>query len=98
MTARRPLGVSWDSWVDQQINSARERGAFDDLPHKGKPLPGIDQPHDEMWWVRDLMKRENLSFLPETLQLRRDVEQTLAELLKELTRRPASPSKVALAP
>jgi DnaJ family protein C protein 28 len=28
----------WDNWIDQQIREAQERGAFDDLPGKGRPL------------------------------------------------------------
>ncbi len=29
---------SWDSWVEEAIEEARERGEFDDLPGQGKPL------------------------------------------------------------
>jgi len=28
----------WESWIDQQIRDAQERGDFDNLPGKGKPL------------------------------------------------------------
>ena len=28
----------WESWIDQQIREAAERGDLDDLPGKGKPL------------------------------------------------------------
>lgn len=28
----------WESWIDQQIREAQDRGEFDDLPGKGKPL------------------------------------------------------------
>jgi DnaJ family protein C protein 28 len=28
----------WESWIDQQIREAQERGDFDKLPGKGKPL------------------------------------------------------------
>ena len=31
--------AQWESAVDQQIREAQERGDFDDLPGKGKPLP-----------------------------------------------------------
>ncbi len=30
-----------------------------------------------MWWLKKLLQREDLSFLPGTLQLRRDVEEAL---------------------
>ncbi|CAA9573075.1 MAG: hypothetical protein AVDCRST_MAG87-2616 [uncultured Thermomicrobiales bacterium] len=29
---------SWDSWVEEAIEEARQRGEFDDLPGQGKPL------------------------------------------------------------
>ena len=29
---------SWDSWVEEAITEARQRGEFDDLPGQGKPL------------------------------------------------------------
>jgi Domain of unknown function (DUF1992) len=48
----------WESLVDRQIREAQERGEFDDLPGAGKPIAGLDQPYDENWWVRDLLRRE----------------------------------------
>ena len=75
MTERKPPGVAWESWIDKQIRDAMERGEFDDLPGKGKPLPDIDTPRDELWWVRGLLKRENVQFLPPTLQVRKDLDE-----------------------
>ena len=71
MTARKPPGVGWESWVEEQIREAQERGEFDNLPGAGKPLPGIDDPPDELWWVKQFLKREQLSFTPPTLALRK---------------------------
>jgi DnaJ family protein C protein 28 len=35
----KPKGrKDWESWIDEQIHEAQERGDFDDLPGKGKPL------------------------------------------------------------
>ena len=79
----------FESAVDRQIREAQERGDFDDLPGKGKPLPGLDGPHDDLWWVRDYIRREGLSaeaLLPETLQLRKQLErldETVARLPSE---------------
>lgn len=73
MVERRP-GVSWESHVDRLIREAEERGEFDDLPGKGRPIPDIDRPADDLWWVKRKLRREGLSFTPPTLQLRRDVE------------------------
>jgi DnaJ family protein C protein 28 len=35
----------WESWIDQQIREAQERGEFDDLPGKGKPLDLTPNPY-----------------------------------------------------
>lgn len=35
----------WESWIDQQIREARDRGDFDDLPGKGKPLDLAANPY-----------------------------------------------------
>ncbi|MGP4004695.1 J-domain-containing protein [Streptomyces sp. 8N706] len=78
MTERKPPGISFESWADRQIREAEERGEFADLPGFGKPLPGLDRPYDAMWWVKEKMRRENLSFLPPTLVLRKEAEDALA--------------------
>src|SRR3954453_903197 len=69
--ARKPGGVNWESWAERQIREAQERGEFDNLRGAGHPLPGIDDPPDEMWWVKQLLKREQISFTPPTLALRK---------------------------
>ncbi|ONK13883.1 DUF1992 domain-containing protein [Streptomyces sp. MP131-18] len=78
MTERKPPGISTESWVDRQIREAEQRGDFADLPGAGKPLSGLDQPYDDLWWVREKMAREQLSFLPPSLALRREAEEALA--------------------
>ncbi|GAA2297014.1 DUF1992 domain-containing protein [Nonomuraea roseoviolacea subsp. roseoviolacea] len=80
MSDRKPYGVNFESWIDRQIREAEERGEFDDLPGKGKPLPDLDKPYDEMWWIKQKLRSEGLSMpLPPTLQLRKDAEEALAE-------------------
>ncbi|MET8177267.1 DUF1992 domain-containing protein [Streptomyces sp. NPDC005336] len=78
MTERKPPGISFETWADRQIREAEERGDFADLPGFGKPLPHLDRPYDEQWWVKEKMRRENLSFLPPTLVLRKEAEDALA--------------------
>lgn len=75
MTERKPPGVSFETWADRQIREAEERGAFADLPGAGKPLPALDKPYTEQWWVERKMRDENLSFLPPSLALRKDAEE-----------------------
>lgn len=79
MTERKPPGVGFESWIDAQVRQARERGEFDDLPGAGKPIPDIDKPYDENWWIKRKLRSENVSLLPPTLKLRREAEDTLAE-------------------
>jgi len=82
MTERKPPGTSWETWIDAQIRVAREQGAFDNLPGAGKPLPNLDQPYDPLWWVKQLVRREQVSGLPPSLELLRKVERELAALEK----------------
>src|SRR5262245_33127825 len=72
--------LAWDSLAEQRIREAQAAGEFDNLPGLGQPIPGIDQPHDELWWVKEKLKREQLSSLPPALEIRLDVERTLAGL------------------
>jgi hypothetical protein len=81
MTERRPPGIGFQTWVERQIREAMERGEFDNLPGAGKPLPDLDKPHDELWWVKDKLRREQLSYLPPTLALRKEAEDALAAAL-----------------
>ena len=74
MTERKPPDVRWETWVDKQIADAQRRGDFDNLAGKGKPLPGVDEPHDDLWWVKKKLKDEGVSFLPPALAIRREVE------------------------
>lgn len=60
------------TWVDQQIRVAMERGDFDDLPGAGKPLGDLGTQHDPDWWVKKLVERERLVVLPPSLQLRKE--------------------------
>ncbi len=74
-SGRKPPGVSWESWVDQQIREGMERGDFANLPGKGKPLEGIGALHDEDWWLKAKLRAERLSYLPPTLRIRKELEE-----------------------
>lgn len=74
---------AFESWIDRQIREARERGAFDNLPGTGKPIPGLKR-SDDNWWVKGLMERENLEpLLPLTLSLRKESEQLMETVSRE---------------
>ncbi len=82
MTERKPAGMSFSSWIDQQITEAAERGAFDDLPGAGKPLPRRADSDDGQAWLREYLRREGISpdvLLPEPLKLLKERERLAAE-------------------
>src|SRR6476646_8417430 len=82
MTERKHPETRWETWIDAQIRVAREQGAFDNLPGAGKPLPNLGQEHDLLWWVKQLVQREQISILPPSLELLRKVEKELAAIEK----------------
>lgn len=72
--------MSWESFAEQRIREAMQAGEFDNLVGTGKPIPGINDPPDPDWWVKQKMKDEGLSIVPPILEARRELERTLAEL------------------
>lgn len=72
--SRKPAHLSWESFAERRIREAAEAGAFDNLPGLGQPIPGIDEPLDENWWVRKKLRAENLSVVPPTIAARRQIE------------------------
>jgi Domain of unknown function (DUF1992) len=83
MTERKPSETSVASWIDQQINEAAERGAFDNLPGAGKPLPREGRAGDGQAWLRDYLRREGVSgeeLLPVPLRLRKEMERLTADV------------------
>lgn len=51
------------TYCDYLIQKAAADGAFDSLPGTGKPLPGIDAPYDDLWWAKEMLRREELGEL-----------------------------------
>lgn len=77
MTERKPPGLPWERWIDRQVRRAEERGEFDDLPGAGRPLPDLDKPFDELWWVKNKLRREGLSYMPQSIALRKEAHDAL---------------------
>ena len=68
--------MEYETAVDRAIREAAERGAFDDLPGAGKPLP-MRNTGDPDWWLKDLMVREGITgseLLPSAVALRREAD------------------------
>jgi len=77
--------VQHESAVERTIREAIERGEFDDLPGKGKPLPQLEDPRED-WWIRGYVRREGVpsdALLPTGVQLRKEVER-LPETVRDL--------------
>ncbi|HET9899108.1 MAG TPA: DUF1992 domain-containing protein [Streptosporangiaceae bacterium] len=83
MTERKPAGMPFTSWIDQRISDAQDRGAFDDLPGAGKPLPLGKAEFDGYAWALDWVRREGGSpedCLPTPLRLRKERERLTADV------------------
>ena len=83
MTQRKPAHLRHEDWIERQIREAQERGAFDDLPGAGKPLPGLDRPFSAERWAVDWIRRAGgdiSGLLSPLLVLRRERAALLASL------------------
>jgi DnaJ homologue, subfamily C, member 28, conserved domain len=66
----------YESRIDRQIREAQERGEFDNLPGAGEPIPDRGELHDENWWLKQWIQRENITGLvPQTLKIRKEAEE-----------------------
>ncbi len=91
---KRQTGESWEGYVERLIREAQEEGEFDRLP-RGKPLP-LTGALPEAWWVKEKLRRERLSDLPDSLAILREAESVLAEVARESDERLARERLVAL--
>jgi DnaJ family protein C protein 28 len=75
----------WESWIDEQIREAQERGQFDNLPGKGKPLdltPNAYAGDREMAYK---ILRE-AGYAPEWIELDKAIRNRLAQARAALAR------------
>jgi hypothetical protein len=70
VTQRKPWDLSFDSWIDVQIREAKERGLFDELSGSGKPQTNLRDANDPMWWAKQFLRREEVSYLPPAIEVR----------------------------
>ena len=87
--AQRPLR-QWESAVDKQIREAEERGEFDNLPGRGKPLRLEEW--DAEWGIAYHVLKQAGETLP-WIALGRDIEAAQARLrtmLSKVARIPAA--------
>ena len=73
-----------ESWLDREIRLAQERGDFDDLPGAGKPLPDRGELYDEQWWIKQWVRREEITgSVPATLRIKKEAEELMTRLARE---------------
>jgi hypothetical protein len=85
---QRPL-KHWESAVERQIREAQERGAFNDLPGAGKPLPRDSWGGGE-WALAFHVLKQAGETLP-WIALARDIEAAEARLRQLLEEAPRVP-------
>jgi DnaJ family protein C protein 28 len=70
--------------IDEQIRQAMQRGDFDDLPGKGKPLDLSENPYEDPGWrMAYRMLKENGYTLP-WIETRRKIELDFESAIKSL--------------
>ncbi|MGY1690260.1 DnaJ family domain-containing protein [Geodermatophilus sp. SYSU D01105] len=75
MTERKPPGMSFETWVDQQITQAQARGAFADLEGAGRPLRRREREQSSYEWALEWARRQQADprdLLPPGMALRRE--------------------------
>ena len=78
------MAHTYESRIDRQIREAEERGDFDNLPGTGKPLPDRGELYDEDWWLKEWIRRENITGLaPTSLKIRKAAEDLMDRLARE---------------
>ena len=78
MRGQRP-GEKVESFVERLIREAQDDGAFDRLPGAGRPLPYQGE-RDEAWWIKEKLRREKLSALPDSIAIRLEAERLVGEI------------------
>lgn len=69
----------WESWVDQAISEAQERGDFDNLPGRGEPLV-IEENREAGDWEMGFHLLKNAEMSPPWMELNREVQAETAAL------------------
>ncbi|MCA9877426.1 MAG: DUF1992 domain-containing protein [Thermomicrobiales bacterium] len=69
----------WESWVEQAISEAQERGDFDDLPGQGQRLT-IEENREAGDWEMAFHLLKNAEMSPPWMELNREVQAEAAAL------------------
>jgi hypothetical protein len=74
----RHVAPTWESLIDRQIREAMEEGKFDDLPHRGRPLPRDDDSFAGEWAMAYRVLR-NAGAAPPWIEADKEVRELLAK-------------------
>src|SRR4051794_19737106 len=74
---RLEVGPDWETLVERQIREAVEDGRFDDLPHRGQPLPNDDNPYAGDWLLAFHVLK-NAGVAPPWIEADKEVRDLLA--------------------
>ena len=77
---RKPTNEKWEDFAERKIREAQAEGAFDRLSGFGQPIPGLEEPLSENWWLKEKLKREQLQVVPPILEARLALEKALEEI------------------
>jgi hypothetical protein len=65
---------SREPWLETLMKRALEEGDVSRLEGHGKPLESLDGNYDPDWWLKDKLRREKLTSVPQELALRRRID------------------------
>jgi DnaJ family protein C protein 28 len=75
----------WENWIDEKIREAQERGQFDDLPGKGKPLDLTPNPYAKEQELAFKMLKD-AGYAPEWIELDKAIRDRLERARATLAR------------
>lgn len=76
----------WESLVDQKIREAMERGEFDNLPGKGKPIDTSENPFEDSDLRMAHRVLRNAGFAPSWIEECKDIDAEFERELQQLLR------------
>lgn len=80
----RPPRHDWESAVEKQIREAIERGDFDNLPGRGKPLDLSRDPNTPEEWELAFKLLKDAGFAPDWIELDKELRAGREKLFRPL--------------
>ena len=89
------MGRPKETLFEKQMRQAMDEGAFDNLPHQGKPLPNDENPHAGEWGLAYKMLKD-AGYAPPWIEADKDVRRLLErrDAILEKVRSGPPPSEI----